>query len=98
MSKRKRRVFGKEFKAKVVLAALREQSTLAQLASQFEVHPNQISQWKQEAISQLPMLFESGADRRSVNQAAERERDLFEQIGRLKVEAEYLRKNLERFS
>ena len=53
----KRRRFSAEFKARVVRAALREDKTLAQLASEFDVHPNQITEWKRQAIESLPEVF-----------------------------------------
>jgi transposase len=97
MSVKKRRSFSKEFKTKVALAAIREQAPLSVLASKFDIHPNQISQWKREAIERMPESFERGGKEQRKPEAACEEK-LFEQIGRLKVEVDYLRKNIERFS
>jgi transposase len=98
MPRRKRRSFSREFKAKVALAALRDDATLAELASRFDVHPNQISQWKHDALEHLPEAFDKGAKAERDATAEERERRLYEEIGRLKIEADFLRKNLQRFS
>ena len=57
----KRRKFKADFKAKVAPQALRERKTLAELAQQYQLHPNQICQWKQVAQSSLTTLFESEA-------------------------------------
>jgi transposase-like protein len=61
VGKRKRRKFNAAFKAKVALAAIREDKTLAQLASQFELHPNQIAEWKRQLVERAGDLFEAGA-------------------------------------
>ncbi len=53
----KRRQFSAEFKARVVRAALREDKTLAQLASEFDIHANQITEWKRQALEALPEVF-----------------------------------------
>lgn len=87
---RKRRVFGAAFKAKVALAAVRGDKTTAQLASQFAVHTGQVTAWKKHLLEGAPGLFEDGRGRR--DQAATNEHELFEQIGRLKMEVEWLKK------
>ncbi|MDZ7816081.1 MAG: transposase [Planctomycetota bacterium] len=89
--RRKRRSFSADFKARVVRAALREDKTLAELASQFDIHPNQIAEWKRQAIEALPDVF---SRRRPdiVKEAEVRETRLYEQVGKLQVELDWLKK------
>ena len=86
---RKRRTFSAAFKAKVALAAVRGDKTTAELASEFGVHGNQVSAWKKQLLEGAPGLFADGRTRET-NGAAEEE--LYEQIGRLKMEVEWLKK------
>ena len=65
-----RKTYSPEFKAKVALEALKEQSTLAELASRFAVHPVVIGQWKKQLREELPRIF---ADRRQKHEKAEEE-------------------------
>ena len=88
---RKRRVFGAAFKAKVGLAAVRGDRTTAQLASQFSVHASQVTAWKKQLLSQAAGLFEDSRRRGDEDRSA-REEELYEQIGRLKMEVEWLKK------
>jgi transposase len=88
---RKRRVFGGAFKAKVALAAFRGDKTTAQLASEFEVHASQVAAWKQQLLEQAAELFEDGRQRGREESTA-KEEELYEQIGRLKMEVEWLKK------
>lgn len=88
---RKRRVFGGAFKAKVALAAVRGDKTTAQLASEYEVHTGQVTAWKQQLLEQAPQLFEDGRSKSREDSGAN-EQELYEQIGRLKVENEWLKK------
>ena len=60
MSRRPRRNHSAEFKAKVALAAVRGDRTLSELASQFDVHPNQITQWKTQLLDRAAQLFGAG--------------------------------------
>ena len=88
---RKRRSFRAEFKARVALETIKNQHTLQEIASRFEVHPNQVDQWKRQALESLPEAF---SKRRVLEQKADEElRDrLYQQIGRLQVELEWLKK------
>ena len=87
---RKRRVFGAAFKAKVALAAVRGDRTTAQLASEYSVHTSQVTAWKKQLLEQVSGLFEDGRQRR--DERAANEQELYEQIGRLKMEVEWLKK------
>ena len=92
-SRRTRKRHSAEFKAKVVVAALREDKTFNELSSQFGVHPVVISDWKRQALAALPGLFAVRAEGQAQDWEA-RERELFEQIGRLEVENRWLKKKL----
>jgi transposase len=90
---RTRRRFDAGFKAKVALEAIRGLKTISEIAQQFKVHPNQVTLWKQQLVTQAAQVFESGAAKSAKGdepQAAE----LYEQIGRLKVELEWLKKKV----
>jgi putative transposase len=88
---RKRRSFGGAFKAKVALAACRGEKTTAQLAAEFSVHAGQVTAWKKQLLEGAPALFEDQRSKRSDETAADEE-ELYEQIGRLKMEVEWLKK------
>jgi transposase len=88
---RKRRIFGAAFKAKVSLAACRGDKTTAQLASEYEVHPGQVTAWKKQLLASAAELFEDRRGKRPDESSAD-EQELYEQIGRLKMEVEWLKK------
>lgn len=88
---RKRRMLGSAFKAKVALAAVRGDKTTAQLASEFEVHTSQVTAWKKRLLEGLPELFADGR-RKAGDDGQADEQELYEQIGRLKMEVEWLKK------
>jgi putative transposase len=77
---------------------LKEQKTLAQLSTQFELHANQITDWKKQAISAMPTLFEGKNQRQTTNLDPEQiellTAPLYQQIGQLKVELDFLKKKL----
>lgn len=87
---RKRRIFSAAYKAKVALAAAREDQTTAQLASKFAVHASQVTAWKKQLLAGASGLFEDGRSRQAESSSDEPE--LYEQIGRLKMEVEWLKK------
>jgi len=78
-----------EFKAQVAVAALREQQTLNEVASAYGVHPVQVAQWKKQALTGLPELFATGRGRAHAEAEAQ-QAQLYEEIGRLKVELDWL--------
>jgi len=90
----KRKTYSADFKTKVALEALHGELTLKQIASCYEVHPSQVTQWKKQALAHLKDAFSSrGAKAKKQDQALQDE--LYGQIGRLKVELDWLKKNLD---
>jgi transposase len=88
-----RKQYTPKFKAKVALEAIRGERTLNQLASQYHVHPVQIGQWRKAAIEQMAELFIDGRKRKPRDGGVEKEA-LFEEIGRLKMELDWLKKKV----
>lgn len=88
---RKRRVFGASFKAQVALSAVRGEQTTAELASKYGVHSSQVTAWKKQLLDQAAELFEDGRGK-SRDESSAKEEELYEQIGRLKMEVEWLKK------
>jgi hypothetical protein len=75
------------------LAAAKGDKTLSELASKFKVHPTQISEWKKQLLGRAAELFQDGRKtKRKQAEAEAQEEELFEQIGRLKMEVEWLKK------
>ena len=84
-----KKVYSKEFKAKVAMEALREQSTMAEIASKYEVHPNQVTLWKNQLMNEASEIF---SDKRSKKKDDVKEDLLYRQIGQLQVELDWLKK------
>lgn len=92
MAKKKRMRHSKEFKAKVALEAHQERDTVQQLAVRHALYPSQILQWKKSVRERAPDLFSDPQDLRQQREWEAREAELFEQIGRLKMEVDWLKK------
>ena len=88
---RTRRRFSAQFKAKVAVEAIRSHKTTAQLAGEHQVHPGQITQWKRQLLEGLPGLF-SRPGKRQEQEQQELTARLYQQIGQLKVELDWLKK------
>ena len=86
-----RKQYSPKFKARVAIEAIRGEKTLSQLGSQFKVHPIQIAKWRKSALELLPELFVDGRMRKARSSEAE-SNALYEEIGRLKVELDWLKK------
>lgn len=89
--KTQRKSYTGNYKAKVVVEAIKGQQTVNQIASKYGVHPNMITEWKKHALAGLPQLL---SDRRGREEKAEEElkAQLYQQIGQLKMELEWLKK------
>jgi putative transposase len=84
------------FKAKVALEAAKQTRTLAELARTYQVHPVQISQWKKQLLDGVESLFRDGRRREHDDHQAV-QAELYERIGRLNMEVEWLKKSVARF-
>lgn len=91
MEGRQRKNYNGEMKAKIAIEAIKCQRTVQQIASEFGVHPNQVSQWKRQALEQLPQVF---SDRRSreASDVEAMKAELYQQIGQLQVELAWIKK------
>ena len=94
MSKQKRKQYSPEFKAKVALAALREEATAAELSSRYGVHPTMISLWKKALLEGASDIFDRG--HKSRKQTETQIDELYRHIGQLKVERDFLARGLSR--
>lgn len=90
----KRRRFTDQFKAKVALEALRGDRTIQEIAARHQLHPNQVSQWKRQAVEGMAEVFARGGKPDGVSEAEVK--DLHARIGRLTIENDFLSQGLKR--
>ena len=91
MRKKQRKSYTAEFKVKIALEAIKGQRTVNEIASHYGVHPNMVTLWEKQAIQSLPEVFSSQRDRETEKQEELRDQ-LYQQIGQLKVELDWLKK------
>ena len=91
MSETKRKYFSGEFKAKVALEAIRGIKTANEIGQEFGVHPTQVGAWKKELLAQASSLFDAKRGPQPADPSASSER-LYSEIGRLKMELDWLKK------
>jgi putative transposase len=91
---KQRNHYSADFKAKVALAAIKGQQTVNEIASRSSIHPNLVLQWKKQALLALPDAFSNRRARDAQDEAALKAR-LYQQIGQLKVELDWLKKKLD---
>lgn len=92
MKKISRKKFNAEFKTKVALSAIKEQKTVAELAVQYDIHPTQIQTWKKHFLDHSTTIF---SEKQSTEKQSEtNEALLYEQIGKLQMQNEWLKKKL----
>ena len=90
-SGRTRKTYEAKFKARVALEAVRGAKTVSQLAEEYRIHPNQVRQWKNRLLSELPQLFMK-KKKGSAKESEELRAELYRQIGELKVELDLLKR------
>ena len=88
----KRRKFTSKFKSKVALEALQERLSIKEIAQKYQLHPNQIQKWKREFLDNAEQVFES--DNASKKDSGREQQKLYEKIGQLQVEVDFLKKAL----
>jgi transposase-like protein len=90
---KQRKQYSAELKAKVAIEAIKGQSTVNEIASSYGLHPNLVLQWKRQALDQMPEIFSNGRARVQQDDEQLKAR-LYQQIGQLKVELDWLKKKV----
>ena len=91
--KKQRKSFTTEFKVRIALEAIKGQRTVNEIARQYGVHPNQVTQWKRQAIESLPEVFSTKRERDAEEEEVLKAQ-LYQQIGQLKVELDWMKKKV----
>lgn len=89
-----RKRYSSDFKVRVVMEVLKEEKTVSQVASEYNVHPNQISNWKSLLLSGLPSVFEKDSSKASISKADYEKQinDLYTEIGKLTTQLAWVKK------
>ena len=87
-----RKKYSKELKAQIALDAIKGQKTIAELASEYGVHANQISIWKKPLLDAAPAAFSNGKDKDAEKKEVERDH-LYKKVGQLQIEVDWLKKD-----
>jgi transposase len=94
MEKKSRRKFSADFKAKVVIEALKERNTIEEISRKFDLHPNQVTTWKKEFINNASAAFGGEGAKEGLDQQEAKIEQLYAQIGQREVEINFLKKKL----
>ena len=90
---KQRKTYSSDLKVRIALEAIKGQKTINEIAGQYGVHPNQVTQWKKQALEGLPELFSNRRARVAEDDEALKAQ-LYQQIGQLKVELDWLKKKV----
>jgi|SRR5882757_149556 transposase-like protein len=89
--KRQRKQYSAELKAKIAVEAVKGQRTIQEIASHYSIHPSQVTQWKKQLLESAADLFSSGRDH-AAESDEQMKAELYQQVGKLQVELDWLKK------